>query len=133
MYFLFDYIWYRIARVFYKWDSDGVKASGFVSLSLSVWYMVAVQVISRNMMSESFYLAYKPYEKGALIVVMLAIMISFFLAYRKRYWRCRDRWLNEPKGFPYIMKGIGVIAFLVIPLIVLVLVVNHGPPLPGKR
>lgn len=118
-YLLFDYIWYRIARVYYKWDSDGMTASAFVGLSQGILlgntaYAIALKIA----LVDSIYRG----ENADLVkylgvgIILGFVALNYFL-YRKRYWVCRDRWQKEAKGLVYYLKGLAVLFFLLLPWI----------------
>jgi hypothetical protein len=116
-YFLFDYIWYRIARVYYKWDSDGVTASAFVGLSQGIFlgntvYAIALKAGSVDSIYRGDYADFVKYL--GVGIILWFVVLNYFL-YRKRYWVCRDRWLKEPKGLVYYLKGSAVLFFLLLP------------------
>jgi hypothetical protein len=114
---LFDYIWYRIAKVYYKWDSDGMTASAFLSLSQGVLLGNIIHFASLRLGFYDFVYHNKNLEFLSNIEVIIGFVLLFlnYRLYQKRYWICRDRWLKEGKGLSYYLKALAVLAFLILP------------------
>ena len=107
---ILDYVWYRIALVYYKWDSDGITASGFLAIAEGILLLnIAKEVLGNTL----------PFggNPESYVGLVLAIFAFNYFHYKNKYWRLRDRWMKEPKGLTYILKGAGVIAFLAVPWI----------------
>lgn len=112
---ILDYVWYRIALVYYKWDSDGVTASGFLTLTEGIFLLNLFQVISRR--TGTFQEIFTSTNSSIYIGLLLALLAYNYFRYKNKYWRLRDKWIKEPKGLPYILKGMGVLTFLLLPWI----------------
>lgn len=126
-YFLFDYIWYRIARVYYKWDSDGFTASIFLGLSQGIFFgnIIYVATKATNSFDEFYRGSNSEFYKSVELYIIIGFIIINSFVYRKRYWVCRDRWLKEAKGFPYTLKGLLVVGLLAFPLVWFFFLVPH--------
>jgi hypothetical protein len=115
----FDYIWFRIAKVYYKWDSDGVTASGFLSISQGIFIGDLTHIIVKSIgRSHEFY--HSPASKIEVGIMLCLLAINYF-NYRKKYWVCRERWRGESLSF---LKGVLVILALIAPLILGVLLIE---------
>jgi len=114
---LFDYIWLRIAKVYYKWrDSEGFTATGFLSLSQGILVGDIVQIILKlTGTSDSLFdsLGKGGYSKLGLGLTLFLLVFNY-LRYRKKYWPLRERWRDESHSF---LKGILVILALLFPLV----------------
>jgi|GEM_PF-6846753 hypothetical protein len=111
---LFDYIWLRVARFYYKWrDSEGFTATGFLSLSQGILIGDIIQVIVKlTGDSDSFY---RSSGMGKIeLVITLALLAFNYFHYRKKYWPLRERWRNE--SYPFL-KGVLVVLALLFPFV----------------
>ena len=121
----FDYAWYRVAKLYYKWDSDGITASAFLGLSLGILINDLIYlVLYYSDTFDSFYqnISIESYGRIGLIVTLSIVAYNYF-RYRNMYRRFRERWKDEPKGRPYLLKGLAVISALIAPFILLFLLV----------
>ena len=117
----FDYAWYRVAKLYYKWDSDGITASAFLGLSLGILINDLIYlIIYYTDVFDSFYqdISVETYGKIGLVVTLSIVVYNYF-RYRKMYWVLRGKWKDEPKGILYALKGLALILALVFPLVLL--------------
>lgn len=109
---IFDYIWFRIARLYYKRDSDGITASAFLSLSQGIFVGDLIQIIVRRTgFSDSFY--HSPASKIEVVIIICLFIFNYF-NYRKKYRALRERWKEE--GYS-LLKGLLVTMVLIMPLV----------------
>lgn len=121
---ILEYFWYRIARVYYKWDSDGITASAFLALTESIFVLDLVGTILKFIDRSGILMG----ENNSYVFVgfNLVLLTYNYFRFRERYWRLRDRWIDEPKGLPYFLKGVGVLLLLILPWVWLVVMIKFG-------
>lgn len=118
---ILDYAWYRVAKLYYRWDSDGITASAFTGLSLGLLVNDLIYLaLNWTNAFDSFHhtVSRGTYGKIGLILTLSIVAYNYF-RYRKRYRRFREKWKDERKGIVYTAKGLAVILGLIFPLMML--------------
>ena len=113
----FDYVFYRIAKFYYKWDGSGASTAT-VGLSL-VQVLYVGLVISGTIRSIYSRNETSPYSKtmgaiGAGILIVLIILNS--IIYKDKYVLLRRRWGTESNPRKFV-RGMGVLFFMLFPLL----------------
>ncbi|WP_223649912.1 hypothetical protein [Hymenobacter psoromatis] len=114
---LFNYVFYRIAKFYYKWDgSDSSTAiiaiSGIQVLYVALLFSTLIRVnFTRHQIN--------PYSKSIEIVGFFSILILVYLnskKYEGLYNLLRNKWINETytQGF---FRGLGVWVIALFPLL----------------
>lgn len=121
--FSFEYIYYRLTRLYFKWDGR----KGITSIiSIAMIQMVLLMILTGLLLLIFFrvdiifeYIDFYKYFIGFSYVLFLV------LAYRKytgRYNQLRLRWKNESRKIFYF-KGLIVLLSLVVPWVLFVLII----------
>ena len=121
-----DYAWYRVAKYYYKWDSDGITASAFLGLSLGLLINDGIYLIIYHTDAVDRYfhsISIQSYGKIGLTLTLSIVAYNYF-RYRKMYRHFREKWKHEKKGLAYALKGLAVLLGLIAPLILLFLLVR---------
>src|SRR5688572_4128330 len=100
---LFNYMWFRIAKLYIKKDGDGITASAFVSLCQGALISSIVKVLTGYEIIKID--ANNPLLKNFVPGVIFSLLFLNYFHYRKNYWQFREYWKDEPKGIIYILKG----------------------------
>jgi hypothetical protein len=115
----FDYIWFRIAKLYIRRDSDGITASAVLAISQGVFVGDIIHIILKSTgSSKAFYES--SFSKIEIGITLLLLVINYF-NYRKKYWTLRERWKDDDKSF---LKGILVILILATPLVLAYLLIT---------
>lgn len=123
---MFDYMYYRIAKFYYK--KDGIDAMGAVIiLSLVQASLIGelIAIVLRYFYSRIEITNYNLPLKASTIgmIVFIAFTIFNYFRYKGRYWRFSDKWREEEKNNSLIMvfRGWLVILAIVAPIVTLIL------------
>lgn len=113
---LFDYMFYRIAKFYYRWDRK-TAVTAIIGLSF-------VQGCALGFVQSLIFRTYfsrqetAPYSKafGAVGVATLVVLIILNTwRYSNRYVPLRERWQQEAPG-PRFLKGVGVLLLMLLSL-----------------
>lgn len=115
----FDYIFYKVAKFFYK--RDGIEASraqavvtvlqGFILIDLTG--LILQPTVGLENLSE--YLKYSTHIAVALSVVLFTFN---HYRYKNKYWRFADRWRNKETTGQKVIRGF--LAFKAVIVLVLI-------------
>ncbi len=117
----FDYIFYRIAKAYNKWDGDE-NSTAF----LSVGFMQGMIVCALILFPLRFFYdrdQTSPHVGTIKIIggiILTVFMFLSYMRYKNMYPSLDAKWSNEEKGARFY-KGILVIIALFLPLVVLIL------------
>ena len=121
---LFEYIFYRLAKFFYKRDgSTAIRAVGILSLIqilLLVDFFLFIRVLFLHQSDVQSYVKNGRTIGGVLAII---IMVLNFLYFKDRYWKLSDRWRQRETDEPTLSKTRGwlVVLALVLPWILFLL------------
>lgn len=122
MIFFFDYVWFRIAKLYIKTDSDGITASAFLGLSQGIFIGDIVHLFN------NYIGRFRGVYQAEVGIILVLIAFNYF-KFKKKYWNLRQKYV-ESKNAAFI-KGILVFIVLVFPLILaIVLIENSGLRIP---
>lgn len=95
----FDYIYYRIARVFYKWDGAfGARAKGIISLlgAAVICYPILTLVVTLIRRPGTFSQSEKDILLNVGLACLTVITICSYIRYgEKRFRSLQDRYSHE--------------------------------------
>ena len=117
MNFFFEYIWFRISKVYRKEDTDGITGSGFLALSQAIFIGDLNYVIMYWFGFESFIKNHSSQFAIAEMGLMLGLIVINHVRYRKRYNEYSEFYKMEPRTRS-VIKGFFVVLFLVTPFII---------------
>ena len=114
--FFFDYIYYRIAKAYYKWDGR-TGTTGIAAVTMIQMFLI-IDIFA--LVSKFFF---KPYVQQVSVVFILVIAIIFVFNYWKyngSFNKFKGHWKNESEK-RRIWKGLLIALSFFIPLIPLLL------------
>jgi hypothetical protein len=117
---IFDYIFYRIAKFFYK--KDGIDAERALGI-LTVIYSILIGAI----LAIPYKLFFSPDNlnapKNSLGYTGVILCSIFYLInkyrYKGMYWRFSERWKDRESYNQYVLNGYLVVVSIFIPFIIL--------------
>jgi len=116
-----DYMFYRIAKAYYKWDSQEAITAIF---TISIFYCFLIcfpaVLITRYYFGRSFLTENANIAKPILIIVALFFLLLNFFRYRGKFDILSDKYKNETVR-KRTLKGILVLLALLVPIIVFIL------------
>ena len=120
--FFFDYIYYRIIQVYFKWDGrNGATALIGVVMIQTLLILDAIAFITRLLLNREETVYYANTGKWFAILLFIILMIYNYSKYQGRYNKLRLFWKNEDK-VTRIGKGILVLLSLIVPWAPLILI-----------
>lgn len=120
----FDYIFYRIAKFYYK--RDGLDSYGSIiilSIIQGLLIMEIVTILLRMTYSINEIAKYKvpiPAAKIGMGLGVVLIVLNYF-RYKGRYWKLSDRWREVGTPTERTVKGWLVVVAIIVPFIILIL------------
>jgi hypothetical protein len=121
---IFDYIFYRIAKFFYRRDGiDAFRAIAIVALMQTLFLAEIATLILRSMFSKEEIAKYALPIKSSylgMVVVILFLSLNFF-KYRKTYWKFSEKWKDKETPMQHEVRGYLVLLSIFAPIILLVL------------
>jgi hypothetical protein len=112
-----DYMYYRIAKAYFKWDGkDGITAIFTISFFYCFLTCLPGILIARYFFGQSFLVQYGSIAKLSLIVLALVFLILNFMRYRGKFDILENIYKNEDSRSK-TWKGIFVVLALVTPLL----------------
>lgn len=119
--FFFDYIYFRVAKVYFKWDGeDGITAVFAVTLIQSLLFMCVLGTLYKTILSPEFTSKLHGYSKLISFVLVGLLSIYNYKKFKDKYYFYKSYWKNENKKVSNI-KGLLVILTFIIPWIPIVL------------
>lgn len=121
---LFEYIFYRIAKHYYK--RDGSSAFGAVAVLSIIQGMLMIDlflIIRVMFLRQSDIQGYVKYGRIIGIVLSIMILILNYFYFRTKYWRLSDRWREKESADPTLrkMRGWLVIFAIILPFVLFLL------------
>ena len=111
---IIDYIWYKLAVLYYRWDTEGTTALCFLAVNECFIFWGLISTIFR-WADKNYLLAEYLNSHYHFLFAFLLVFIFNVIRYKNRYWRLRDRWIKEPRNFVFYIKGLLVVAFYLLP------------------
>lgn len=113
----FDYVFYRIAKFYYKWDGSTANTAT-VGLSLVQVLYIGLMVIGTigSIYSRDDTYRYSKTMGSVGVGILMALIILNSIVYNDRYILLRRRWGTEPNPRK-LVRGMGVLFFMLFPLL----------------
>jgi hypothetical protein len=112
---LFEYIFYRIAKHYYKRDGStafgAVAVLSLIQLMLITDFLLLIRVLFLHQSDVQDYVKYGRTIGGTLAVIMM--VVNYFY-YKNKYWRLSDRWRQRETEDPTLRKTRGWLVILAI-------------------
>lgn len=120
--FFFDYIYYRVIQVYFKWDGrNGATALIGVVMIQTLLILDVIAFVTRLFLSRQETVYYANTGKWFAILLFIILMFYNYSKYQGRYNKLRLFWKNEDRA-TRIRKGILVLLALIVPWMPLVLI-----------
>ncbi|HEY0056437.1 MAG TPA: hypothetical protein VGB63_13870 [Pedobacter sp.] len=113
---VFDYIFYRVAKFFYK--KDGIDAMrAFVILTVIQGLMLGAIMFSilRLKYDLSQTVEYKKLSGQIGMVIFVILLLCNYLRYKGKYWRFAERWKNIETEKQRKVRGVLVVLAILLP------------------
>lgn len=125
--FNFEYIFYRLTRLYIKWDGrGGVTSIVAIAMIQTVLLMIAVGVVLLVFVRVDKVPEYVEYFKYLIGVSYFLFSIRAYRKYSGLYNELGKRWGKESKKVS-VLKGVGVLLSLLVPWILFgLMVVKKG-------
>ena len=119
---LFEYIFYRIAKYFYKRDgSDAIRALGIVSVIQGVLLADLLIIFLKLFVPGSVSEEYVKYGRIVGTAVALGLMFINYQYFKKKYWMLSDRWRESETSLQRKIRGWLVVFLIFAPFLILIL------------
>ena len=113
---LIDYMYYRCAKAYYRWDGEtGITGIMAVTLFISLIIIDILGIIYFEVASEEQRMNNKGLSKGVAILIIILILLFFFKRYRNKYGLYNQKWINDDKR-KRIINGILLVILFLIPI-----------------
>lgn len=121
MKFFFDYIFYRVARFYFKWDKrHGITAISAVTMIQALIISDVIGFIGKLIYNRSVTQNYVAEVKLVGISLFLILLFFNYRKYYGKYFKYKNYWKEETKKEQF-KRGVLVIFSLIIPWIPLIL------------
>src|SRR5690606_1250061 len=116
---IFDYIYYRLNKLYYRWDGENgttsiIGVSMFQSMIIGNTILIILKIILTKEELRNF-----PRFFLIVIVIFIIFQIYNYFRYKNKYSVLKERWKNETKK-EYIQRGILVLLALVLPWVFII-------------
>jgi membrane protein YdbS with pleckstrin-like domain len=119
---IFDYIYYRMTKAYFKWDGrTGITAIIGISMIQTLLLGDIVTLAIRLNIARSDTAPYSKMIAYAFAAILVILIITNYKKYNGQYNRLRLRWKSETKS-EKIVRGILVCLSLIVPWIPIVLI-----------
>jgi hypothetical protein len=121
--FFFDYIYFRLAELYLKWEgknpSTAIAALMFMQVLI---VLVSLMLIHSLFFDRSQLMQYMGYIRPVILISGVLIVIWNFSKYYNKYDELKEYWKDEPKK-ERIRKGFIIFLLFIIPIATLVLMI----------
>ena len=118
---IFDYIFYRVAKSYYKRDGRFAMTALISVTTTQIMPASAVVIfIQKCFYSRAITASYSKLEACLFVAFMLFALFLNHLRYKDKYFRLRERWEQETKVQKHI-RGIAVVIAIIMSWISLLL------------
>jgi len=116
-----DYMYYRTARAYYKWDGkQGITAVFGVALFISALSCFSCLAFGRLLFGKTIFLQYKTLFESVIVGVSLLILFFTFKRYLNSFDNLHERFKDESE-FTRKWKGLIVVVFYILPWVILII------------
>lgn len=120
--FYFDYVYYRMAKAYYKRDgNDAIRSLIGIAMIQVLTILSPILFVLRLFLEREELRAYGKHMKYTTLIVFLGLLIYNSFKYKNKYEIYSEIWKNEPKRIR-IYKGILVVLSLIISWAPLILI-----------
>ncbi len=120
--FFFDYIYYRMTKLYFKWDGrTGGTALVSITMIQVLLVMDVIVFVMRMLYERDVTKNYGKLGEWVILFVYVAFIIYNYKKYNGSYNKLRFYWKNETRR-TRIVKGILVVLSLVLPWIPIILI-----------
>jgi hypothetical protein len=121
MKFFFDYIFYRVARFYFKWDKrHAITAVIAVTMIQTLLVMDLTGFIIRLFYNRYVLQDYVQITKFICLTLYFGLLIMNYLKYKGEYAKCKAYWKEETESKQFY-RGLLVLFSLLIPWIPIIL------------
>ena len=111
---VFDYVFYRTARFFYRRDGRGaIRALISVSTVQGMVPSALLVLLQRHFYTRQQLAPYAKAEAGFFCACLVGLLVRNYAVYPRRYQGLRTRW-NDESALRNTLGGMGVIAAIVV-------------------
>jgi hypothetical protein len=115
-----DYIYFRLTRVYFKWDGNGaITALLGTSLFQVLIVFSPILVIIKKMYGGSYLIAHKSIFTVLILVSQIVVLILLHLRYNRIAASLKSKWDNEKEPLKSI-NGVLVVLALLMPFIIII-------------
>lgn len=119
---VFDYIYYRIAKFYFKRDgSSAFRAISILSILQCLLFSELIFFIIRIYVPISETEKYSKLSGNIGVAVALIFLLLNYLRYKGKYWQLSERWKNSDSPLIFKLKGLLVVLVILLPFIILVI------------
>lgn len=111
--FFFDYIFYRVAEFYHKWDGEnGITAILFVSTTQVLTVVCFMGIMYKTVLDPEITAKFHSYNKVFVMVLLGSISIFNYFNFRNKlsdyraYWKGEEKQIRALKGFLIIISFI---------------------------
>src|SRR5690554_4360845 len=117
---IFDYIYYRLNKFYYKWDGyNGIRS--FIALSMFQTLIISnVAGIILKIIFTKEEIRNLPHFAPIVIGIFIALEVYNYFRYKGKYSTLKERWKDETKK-QSVQRGLLVILALALPMVLIVL------------
>jgi amino acid transporter len=121
---LLDYLYYRFANAYYKWDGkSGITGIMAVALFISLLFIDILGIIYFSTFTYDFRIQNKETAKIVGVVVIGIVFFFSFRRYKNNFSIYDERWRNEDRNERF-KKGILIVLLMILPIIIPIIFLN---------
>jgi formate hydrogenlyase subunit 3/multisubunit Na+/H+ antiporter MnhD subunit len=121
MKFFFDYIFYRVARFYFKWDKrHGITAISAITMIQALIISDFIGFVGKLFFDRSVTQNYVVEAKFIGISLFLILLFFNYKKYYGSYFKYKNYWKEESRK-EHFVKGVLVLLSLIVPWIPLIL------------
>ncbi len=119
---LFDYVFYRVAKFFYRKDGiDAIRAIAVVTIVQGFLAGEVLTIVLRLFFSLDEIAKFSISVSKVGIAVALILLFLNYQRYKGKYWKFADRWRSSESQAQTIQRGWLVVLVILIPYVLLIL------------
>ena len=120
----FGYIYYRLNKVYFKWDGRrGITSILAISMIQFIWPFIALLLVSRFAFTPSELAPFKSEVKYAACIIFIMLYFFNYKVYSQNYNAYKNKWRNEGMKQKK-QRGVGIILLLALPWMLLPIIIN---------
>ena len=120
----FGYIYYRVNKVYFKWDGRrGFTSLLAVSMIQIMWPFILFALVSKFIWLPGELSSYKQEIKIFVLAIFAIIIFVNYLVYDQTFHLYRRKFSAEDQK-KAVTRGVGIVLLLVLPWILLPIIIN---------